>query len=370
MLKTKIRLFLWVSFSLLDIGSSYLFADSLTHYWPIQNGSMSDLVGHTDLQPGGTKYATDRFQNPCSALNLNQAYGRLPAGYYFDTPEFSVSTWILFDKATTGAYARIIDFSNGAPMDNILIMFNSGFLKLDLFVGSSVSLTTQSAVETPSGVWTFLTFTFDGQHAFIYMNGVLVSSAILSGSTPGKVMRVNNYVGKSCSNSDGYSATLVDDLKFFNVSLTPAQISLLMADTCETLIECTTTTTSTSTSTSTTTSLAPINQVTVCLAVVIEKISCKSPGLIILKSVTWGRQDKLVCCNSNVLRMFGAKACSYTCSLDVMYRYLAACNSKSSCNLNLLNLPTLCSGTYKYLVATWDCLLPGKTSFSLFLEIK
>ncbi len=43
----------------------------LTHHWPIFDSNMSDVVGRADIERvSPIKFATDRFGNPNSSLNL------------------------------------------------------------------------------------------------------------------------------------------------------------------------------------------------------------------------------------------------------------------------------------------------------------
>ncbi len=51
----------------------------LTHYWPIENGTMLDAIGSAVMSQGNlTSFTTDRFGNENSALALNGGWTQLP----------------------------------------------------------------------------------------------------------------------------------------------------------------------------------------------------------------------------------------------------------------------------------------------------
>jgi hypothetical protein len=83
----------------------------LTHYWPFENGTMLDEIGSAHMTEGNfTSLIEDRFGCPNSALALNGGWTEVPAGIYFDTPEFTISAWIFPQRV--GYFSRLIDFSS------------------------------------------------------------------------------------------------------------------------------------------------------------------------------------------------------------------------------------------------------------------
>ena len=92
----------------------------LAHYWPFSVGTMTDAIGSADMQQGTkTKFTSDRFGCANSALDLNGGWAYVPDGIYFDTPEFTISVWVF--PQSVGSWSRIIDFGNGAELDNIFV---------------------------------------------------------------------------------------------------------------------------------------------------------------------------------------------------------------------------------------------------------
>jgi hypothetical protein len=83
----------------------------LTHYWPICNSQMKDVIGNSDMTQGNlTTFTSDRFGNVNSALALNGGWSKVPSGIYFDSPEFTISVWVFPQQV--GYWSRIIDFGN------------------------------------------------------------------------------------------------------------------------------------------------------------------------------------------------------------------------------------------------------------------
>ena len=137
----------------------------LTHYWPICNNQMSDHIGSAHMtQESSTTFTLDWFGNENSALALNGSWTQVPAGIYFNTPEFTISVWVYPFDVT--AYSRIIDFGNGENKDNIVISLSHistfkpyAYLNNAEFVSSKMISFNE---------WQLLTLTFNGTYLKMY----------------------------------------------------------------------------------------------------------------------------------------------------------------------------------------------------------
>jgi hypothetical protein len=202
------------------------------HYWPICNGSMKDFIGLAGMTQQGnlTSFAQDRFGNVNSALALNGGWTQVPAGVYFDSIEFTISVWIY--PMNVGYNSRIIDFGNGPGSNNIIVSFSDGNSLqpcFELFSGPSKEIATKSSKPIVLNQWQFLTATTNGTNARIYLNGTKVAELnFQSYIRPYNLFRSNCYIGKSAWNADGYSNSFLDDLRFYNKSLTQEEILELM----------------------------------------------------------------------------------------------------------------------------------------------
>ena len=175
-----------------------------------------------------TTFTTDRFGVANSALSLNKGYTILPSQIYFDTPQFSVSVWVYY--LATDGWARFIDMGNGCNLEEIELaqqnyISNQPFFELYNVTKQICNVKSASVLQNQS--WQFVVATFDGSYAKIYMNGNLTGTSSLASYTPKSLKRMYNYVGKSnCPN--GYSYSYLDDLRFYNTSLTQSQIDELI----------------------------------------------------------------------------------------------------------------------------------------------
>ena len=206
----------------------------LTHYWPFLNATMTDSIGHADMQQGmNTTFISDRFGCPNSSLNLNGGWTYVHPGVYFDAPQFTISVWIY--PQSIGEVARVIDFGNSpSPSDNIVLTQDTGLgtshnlkPKVNIRNGSKIIGTITSSTTLVLNQWQFLSATFDGTLLSIYINGVSKGSASVVYSLP-SLTRTNNYIGKSWDTSNGYSSSYLDDLRFYNKSLSRCEIIDLM----------------------------------------------------------------------------------------------------------------------------------------------
>ena len=201
----------------------------LLHYWPISHSTMCDTVGNADMQQGMyTNFTADRFGCPNSALNLNGGYTYVPAGVYFDTPQVTISVWIY--PQSVGSWSRVIDFGNGAKSDNIVLNQASRLIlkpEFHIYRGSIPKGSAASRTSLALSQWEFLVATFNGSQMSIYINGVLNGTTYLVYSLP-TLNRTKNYIGKSNWASDGYSSSYLDDLRFYNKSLSQSEIYQLM----------------------------------------------------------------------------------------------------------------------------------------------
>jgi hypothetical protein len=195
---------------------------------------MNDVVGSSDMTQGNfTYFTTDRFGCEESSLALNNGWTQVPSGFYFDTPEFTMSVWVY--TLNVGNSARVIDFGNYQTptlgSNNIILSFGVADNKpaLNIFNATGTGITNPciSSQALEIGSWQFLTASFNGTQISVYINGNLTCTKSVSYSLP-YIMRTNNYIGKPYDQTYSYSNSHLDDLRFYNKSLTQEEISTLM----------------------------------------------------------------------------------------------------------------------------------------------
>ncbi len=210
----------------------YLSTDQYhTHYWPFCNGTMKDVIGLADMMQGSyTSFTTDRFGNVNSSLALNGGWTQVPPGIYFDSSEFTISVWVY--PSNVGSYSRIYDFGNGPFPDNIILslsQLNSLKPCFESYSGSNNVFLTTSSNQITQNQWQLIAATFNGTHARIFLNGTFVAESNAQGySQPIIVSRSNCYIGRSAWSQNEYSYSYLDDLRFYNKSLTQEEIIELM----------------------------------------------------------------------------------------------------------------------------------------------
>jgi hypothetical protein len=192
---------------------------------------MSDLIGMAHMTQGSlTLFTMDRFGNANSALALNGGYTQVPVGYFFNTPQFSVAAWVY--PSSIGYWARVFDFGNGPgllPFDYVQLSFSELYTNKPSMVVDGANQKTKLITSTALVLnkWQFLAGTFNGTHLSLYLNAALVGVSFVTYQMP-KVQRTSNFFGKSNLATDGFSNSYLDDIRFYNISLSQMQIAELM----------------------------------------------------------------------------------------------------------------------------------------------
>jgi hypothetical protein len=98
-----------------------------------------------------------------------------------------------------------------------------------MFDANTISYQLYSSVSINEGIWQHWAVTFDGLQMRFYINANLVrTGAVISYSMPLGLIRTQNFIGSTSCGSNGYSSSLIDDLKMFNISLSQSQINDVM----------------------------------------------------------------------------------------------------------------------------------------------
>jgi hypothetical protein len=183
----------------------------LTHYWPIVNGEMRDIIDSKDMEQGNlTSFIEDRFGCPNSALALNGGWAQVPPGIYFDTPEFSISVWVYPQQV--GVWSRVIDFGNG-PNSNNIFLSQYSTPSFQIYSHSILVNKAISSDNLQTNKWQFLSVTLNRNSSRIYLNGQLTVTSSHN-YTPQIENRTNCFIGKSNWAGDGNSYSYLDDLRF------------------------------------------------------------------------------------------------------------------------------------------------------------
>ena len=196
---------------------------------------MLDIKGAANMiQGSATTFSTETYVCGKGALSLNNGWTQIPAGNYFNSPEFTIFVWVY--PFGVGIWARIIDFFNVNNQDNIVFALSGTTTMnpaLDIhsgFTGNTVVAAVYSSQPLVSNQWQSLAATYNGTFACIYLNGTLVGSATQTFNLPSNYSRSNCYIGRSDYVGDGVSSSCLKNLRIYNKSLTQAQILEIMAE--------------------------------------------------------------------------------------------------------------------------------------------
>jgi hypothetical protein len=188
---------------------------------------MTDRIGSSHMTQGSATYLTnDRFGNPNSALALNGGWTQIPSGNYFDSAQFTISVWVLPQQV--GYFARILDFGNenGQGANNFILGLSYDNSKKPFIYMKSTSGNLILDTTLTLNQWQFLVATFDGSNVRIYLNGQNVMTKQSAYTFP--LFRTNCFIGKSNWKVDGFSSSVLDDLRFYNRALTDSEVTQLM----------------------------------------------------------------------------------------------------------------------------------------------
>ena len=164
-------------------------------------------------------FVPDRFGVAKSAISFFGASIFAPPAVYF-SGDFTITFWTMISNINQ-PFSAVLDFGSQI-FDNIAIHYTNTSFRF--YVVNMTHYTYSdflSSVQTNN--WYHFAFTLQGTTARMYLNGMLVSWS-LDYIIPRNVVRSSNYIGSS---SWGYSSQATyDEIKIYNVALSPANISL------------------------------------------------------------------------------------------------------------------------------------------------
>ncbi|MBF0452788.1 MAG: tandem-95 repeat protein, partial [Candidatus Magnetomorum sp.] len=134
--------------------------------------------------------------------------------------DFTCEAWIYLRSHVQGT--RLIDFGNGAPSDNVVLMFmGTGPIQLQVFDGGSQKNFSPNYI-IPLFQWIHIAYKIEGTTATFYVNGEEkdYTNDIYS---PNNVTRTSNYIAKS-NWSNAYPDVVFDEIRFWNTARTETEL--------------------------------------------------------------------------------------------------------------------------------------------------
>ena len=169
-----------------------------------------------------------------SALNLNGGYSQIPTGSYLNTPQLSITVWVLPQNVTLN-FPRVLEFSNGCQNNSLSLMLARSSTpwcpKVEMYtMNGTYQYQLLSSLNITSGLWQHMAVTFDGSKMRFYLNAILLQSVAISYVMPTDV-KTTNFIGGTTCGSTVYSSSYIDDVRLYSKSLNQSQINDIMMST-------------------------------------------------------------------------------------------------------------------------------------------
>jgi hypothetical protein len=133
----------------------------------------------------------------------------------------SVSAWVKFSQFPVGGvgWERIVDFGDGAPMDNILLARDGTTTTLQWCIVHGIEFRCLGVANFwELNVWTHVAATAEGTTMKVYKDGVLAGT-ITDGWEPTTMSRTKQYIGRSNWANNAYFAGQIKDVGFHGAAL-------------------------------------------------------------------------------------------------------------------------------------------------------
>ena len=113
-------------------------------------------------------------------------------------------------------YQRIIDFGNGAPLNNILVAFKGNMDRIVIDIYSKIAVYSTTSKSITLNEWVHITVTLSGNNVILYLDGVEEFSLT---AAIDDVVTTKNYLGKSFDDKNSNVHAIFDEMKIFNRTL-------------------------------------------------------------------------------------------------------------------------------------------------------
>jgi hypothetical protein len=209
---------------------SYVPTDSLKGWWGF-NGNANDLSGNNNN--GSVTNATlteDRFENSNNAYSFNgSAYITIPNSANLNpTSAITFSGWVKKTITKTDAQTIISNW-NGTGNNrcySIIIDPNTDLFRPSISTTGTNDYVNYSKRAVTNNLWHHLAFSYDGNIAKVYFDGILDTMYFFSGS-----IKSNNLysirIGVSSENLSEFFNGKIDDIGIWSRALTSQEIGVL-----------------------------------------------------------------------------------------------------------------------------------------------
>jgi hypothetical protein len=202
-----------------SLGDFILYLDAANPAsYPGSGTTWYDLSGnHYDA----TLYNSAQFVDN-RAINFNFAsdqYAAIAPANMFNG-DFTIVSWVYV--RTYKSWSRIIDFGNGAGVDNVVLAVTDGTSGVPVFSIDNGNVDSDQTL--PRNQWAQLAASQAGSISTLYINGFQVQSFDNGEFTIPSVTRNYNYIGRSNWGGDAFLDGEISQLKIYSRALTQAEL--------------------------------------------------------------------------------------------------------------------------------------------------
>jgi hypothetical protein len=197
----------------------------LQSHYEFEN-NVNDSVGtNNGTATGSPAYVAGQIGQAIDLDGVDD-YVTLPAGIA-DTADITIAAWVNWDGG--GQWQRIFDFGNNTTQYMFLTpRSGDNTLRFSITTAGNGSEQPINTSQLPTGVWTHVAVTLNGNVGTLYVNGTPVATNNSMTLNPGDINPLYNYIGKSQWPDPLFNGR-IDDFRIYNYALSGAQIPAVMA---------------------------------------------------------------------------------------------------------------------------------------------
>jgi hypothetical protein len=228
----------------IHISLSSALTQGLIAYYPFDRGNANDMSGngiHGTVHGNGIKAVPNRLGVSSSAYQFNgtNAYIELPGQPFNFHNSFSFSVWV-YPSSSQQDYARILDKShnqvNVGDVGGFMLQQDAGTLnRLQVgYVYAPGNILTSASFTLTTNTWAHIVFTKLNDYIAVYRDTVVMTAGpsnpipiVGNGDKPLLIGAANGAYSTPASGITRCYNGIIDDLFFFNRSLSAAEVSSL-----------------------------------------------------------------------------------------------------------------------------------------------
>ena len=206
---------------------------TLAGYWNFEEGSgvmavdSSGHGNHGSLQ-GGATWAPGQVGIHSLALNSAGAFVDIPNAVVDTSKPYTVSAWVKLSVAAGNQTVVSIDGNSDSAF--FFKQHAAGVFTLEVRASDSasapVAASASAATPTTAGTWHYFTGAFDGSKIYLYVDGALDGTEILT--TPWRGLG-HTFIGRSkfMGSYQDYVTGVIDEVRIHSRALTASEIQTL-----------------------------------------------------------------------------------------------------------------------------------------------